>query len=124
MSITAPTSTVTPEQMDAVVNAHFAAEEAHDMNGLLATLTDDCDQYVVGFEPHRGHDEIRSFYEPSGRSSSRRTSSRCAATTARTFSWTRFYIPAWRTALSSASRVAAGVSASACSTWTSCETVE
>jgi steroid delta-isomerase-like uncharacterized protein len=49
--------------MDAVVNAHFAAEEAHDMDRLLATLNDDCDHDVVGFEPHRGHQEIRRFYE-------------------------------------------------------------
>jgi hypothetical protein len=63
MTITSPTTTMTPEQMNAVIDAHFDAEDAHDIDGLLATLTDDCDHDVVGFEPHRGSEEIASFYK-------------------------------------------------------------
>lgn len=64
MSTTAtPTNVMTPEQMDAVLGAHFAAEAAHDLEGLLATLTPDCEHDVVGFEVHHGEESIRSFYE-------------------------------------------------------------
>ena len=58
------TTTVTSsDQMDRVLNEHFAAEEAHDLERLLATLTEDAEHDVVGFGEHRGRDQIRAFYE-------------------------------------------------------------
>jgi ketosteroid isomerase-like protein len=57
--------TMTPDQMDRVIDEHFAAEANHDLEGLLATLTDDAEHDVVGMmaDPHHGSDEIRAFYE-------------------------------------------------------------
>lgn len=56
---------MTPDQMDRVIADHFAAEGAHDIEGLLATLTDDAEHDVVGLatEPRRGKESIRDYYE-------------------------------------------------------------
>ena len=56
----------TREEYDAVRElwkAHSLAEDARDMDGLIATLADDC-VYVVVPTGHRweGHDGARSFY--------------------------------------------------------------
>lgn len=55
-----------PEEYDAVRElwkAHSMAEDARDLEGLIATLTDDC-VYEVVPTGHRweGHDGARSFY--------------------------------------------------------------
>lgn len=54
-----------PPVMDEVLERHFAAEAAHDLPGILATLTDDCEHDIVGWPPGpvRGHAAIRPFYE-------------------------------------------------------------
>lgn len=39
---------MTPEEMDAVFERHCAAEEAKDVDAILATLTDDAEHDVVG----------------------------------------------------------------------------
>jgi ketosteroid isomerase-like protein len=52
-----------PDQMDRVLDEHVAAEESHDLDGLMATLTDDAEHDVVGFAQHRGRKDIRAFYE-------------------------------------------------------------
>jgi steroid delta-isomerase-like uncharacterized protein len=57
------TSTTSPDQMDSVLHEHFAAEEAHDLDGIVATLTEDVEHDVVGFGENRGREQIRAFYE-------------------------------------------------------------
>jgi hypothetical protein len=57
------TSITSPDQMDRVLNEHLAAEEGHDLDRLVATLTTDAEHDVVGFDEHRGRKEIRAFYE-------------------------------------------------------------
>ena len=54
-----------PEVMDAVLARHFQAEAAHEMAGVLATLTEDCEHDVVGWPTgvSHGHKELRPFYE-------------------------------------------------------------
>jgi ketosteroid isomerase-like protein len=44
---------------------HFAAEATHDLDGLLATLTDDVEHDVVGVADgaHRGRQDTGRFYE-------------------------------------------------------------
>jgi hypothetical protein len=53
------------ELMDAVLARHFAAEAAHDMAGILATLTENCEHDVVGWPTgvSHGYAELRPFYE-------------------------------------------------------------
>ena len=65
MDTTRPQQTTPPEVMDEVLARHFAAEEAHDRPGILATLTDDAEHEPVGFPgaPFHGHDELMGFYE-------------------------------------------------------------
>jgi len=50
--------------MDATMAKHFEAEDAHDRDGLLATLTPDAEHEAVGFPgtPFHGHDELMGFY--------------------------------------------------------------
>ena len=56
---------MTPDEMNRVIDAHFAAEGVHDIEGLLATLTDDAEHDVVGLhtEPRQGRERIRDYYE-------------------------------------------------------------
>ena len=56
---------LTHEQMDAKLDEHFGFEAADDVDGVLATLTDDVEHDVVGWPmgPARGHAAVRPFYE-------------------------------------------------------------
>lgn len=56
---------VSPRTMDEVLARHFEAEANHDMDGILATLTEDCEHDVVGWPTgvSRGHGELKGFYE-------------------------------------------------------------
>lgn len=56
---------MTTEQMDQVVADHFKYEASNDVEGVLATLTDDIVHDVVGFptSPLHGKDAVRPFYE-------------------------------------------------------------
>ena len=51
--------------MDRVIDEHFGYEARDDVDGVLATLTDDVDHDVVGSPagPLRGKDQARRFYE-------------------------------------------------------------
>ncbi|HEY0647749.1 ester cyclase [Phenylobacterium sp.] len=52
-------------QMDAMMDQHFGFEQADDVEGVLATLTDDAQHDIVGWPtgPTIGPDGARSFYE-------------------------------------------------------------
>jgi predicted ester cyclase len=52
-------------QMDAMIDQHFGFEQADDVEGVLATLTDDAQHDIVGWPggPSIGPDGARSFYE-------------------------------------------------------------
>jgi hypothetical protein len=56
---------LTPAQMDAKLDEHFGFETADNVEGVLATLTDDVEHDIVGWPsgPVRGHDQVRPFYE-------------------------------------------------------------
>lgn len=56
---------LTPQQMDEKMDEHFAFEARDDIEGVLATLTEDVEHDIVGwpFGPSRGHDGARKFYE-------------------------------------------------------------
>jgi hypothetical protein len=56
---------LTREAMDRKIDEHFRFEANDDVEGVLATLTDDVVHDVVGwpFGPARGHDGARPFYE-------------------------------------------------------------
>jgi predicted ester cyclase len=56
---------LTPAQMDARLDEHFAFEAADDVGGVLATLADDVEHDIVGWPsgPAHGHDAVRPFYE-------------------------------------------------------------
>jgi len=56
---------MTPEQMDRVIEQHFAYEAADDVDGVMSTMTDDIVHDVVGFPggPQRGREAVRAFYE-------------------------------------------------------------
>lgn len=64
---TAPRATVnlTRSQMDRVIDEHYRFEGRDDVQGVLATLSDDVDHDVVGSPtgPLRGKAQARSFYE-------------------------------------------------------------
>ena len=57
--------TLSPQQMDAKMDEHFAFEGRDDIDGVLATLTDDVEHDIVGwpFGPSRDHAGARKFYE-------------------------------------------------------------
>ncbi len=65
MSAAEHSAPVRPEVMDDVLARHFAAEAAHDREGILATLTEDAEHEPVGFPgaPFHGHDKLMGFYE-------------------------------------------------------------
>lgn len=56
---------LTPEQMDRKMDEHFAFEGRDDVEGVLATLTDDVEHDIVGwpFGPSHGREGARRFYE-------------------------------------------------------------
>lgn len=56
---------LTPQQMDRKMDEHFAFEGHDDIDGVLATLTDDVEHDIVGwpFGPSYGHEGARKFYE-------------------------------------------------------------
>lgn len=56
---------LTRAQMDAKIDEHFGFEQADDVEGVLATLTPDCEHDIVGFPtgPTIGPDGARGFYE-------------------------------------------------------------
>lgn len=53
------------EEMDRVINEHFAFEAQDDVRGVTSTLTDDVEHDVVGFPGSqiKGRDAARNFYE-------------------------------------------------------------
>jgi ketosteroid isomerase-like protein len=53
------------EAMDRIVNEHFGYEATDDVEGVLATMTDDVRHHVVGspLGPLSGKTAIRPFYE-------------------------------------------------------------
>lgn len=65
MTTDTTTSHTSPEVMDRLLADHFAAEAAHDMDGILATLSRDCEHDVVGWPtgPSAGHADLQPFYE-------------------------------------------------------------
>jgi len=56
---------LTPHQMDAKMDEHFAFEGGDDVEGVLATLTDDAEHDIVGWPlgPTHGREAARRFYE-------------------------------------------------------------
>ena len=56
---------LTPEQMDRKLDEHFGYEAADDVEGVLATLTDDAEHDIVGYPtgPTHGRDAAKGFYE-------------------------------------------------------------
>jgi hypothetical protein len=56
---------LTPGQMDAKLDEHFQFEATDDVEGVLATLSNDVEHDVVGWPigPVRGREEVRPFYE-------------------------------------------------------------
>lgn len=56
---------LTPEQMDAKIDEHFAHEKNDNVEGVLATLADDATHDVVGWPdgPSHGREGARGFYE-------------------------------------------------------------
>jgi predicted ester cyclase len=57
--------TLTRTQMDAAVDEHFRYETRDDIEGVLATLTEDVDHDIVGWPagPSKGRAEARGFYQ-------------------------------------------------------------
>jgi steroid delta-isomerase-like uncharacterized protein len=57
------TTTLSPDALDLLVDAHFAAEVDADLDRLLATFADDVEHDVVG-NPATSHgkDEVAAFY--------------------------------------------------------------
>lgn len=56
---------LTRELMDARMDEHFGFEQADDVAGVLATLTEDVEHDIVGWPsgPSHGRDATRPFYE-------------------------------------------------------------
>lgn len=56
---------LTREMMDAKLDEHFGFEMRDDVEGVLATLTDDVEHDIVGWPlgPSHGPAEARAFYE-------------------------------------------------------------
>jgi len=56
---------LTPAQMDSKLDEHFGFEAADNVEGVLATLTDDVEHDIVGWPtgPVHGRDSVRPFYE-------------------------------------------------------------
>ena len=56
---------LTRTQMDSKMDEHFNFEAQDDVDGVLATLTQDCEHDIVGWPggPTRGREAPRGFYE-------------------------------------------------------------
>ncbi len=56
---------LTPAQMDAKIDAHFAFEANDDIAGVLATLAPDAEHDIVGWPsgPTKGREGARPFYD-------------------------------------------------------------
>lgn len=56
---------LTTRQMDQKMDEHFAFEARDDIEGVLATLTDDVEHDIVGWPlgPSHGREGARKFYE-------------------------------------------------------------
>jgi predicted ester cyclase len=56
---------LTREQMDRKLDEHFGFEAADNVEGVLATLTDDAEHDIVGWPagPTSGRERARPFYE-------------------------------------------------------------
>lgn len=56
---------LTPAQMDRKIDEHFGFEARDDVDGVLATLTEDVVHDIVGYPtgPTHGREAARSFYE-------------------------------------------------------------
>lgn len=56
---------LTREQMDRKMDEHFGFEASDDIQGVLATLTQDAEHDIVGWPtgPTHGRDAARGFYE-------------------------------------------------------------
>lgn len=56
---------MTPGEMDTKLDEHFAFEATDDVEGVLATLTDDVEHDIVGWPggPARSREGARQFYE-------------------------------------------------------------
>lgn len=56
---------LSPEQMDRMMDEHFAFEGRDDVEGVLATLTEDVEHDIVGwpFGPAHSREGARQFYE-------------------------------------------------------------
>jgi hypothetical protein len=56
---------LTREQMDRSMDEHFGYEARDDIEGVLATLTEDAEHDIVGWPsgPTRGRDGARPFYQ-------------------------------------------------------------
>jgi hypothetical protein len=56
---------ITRAQMDAKMDEHFAFEAQDDVEGVLATLAEDCEHDIVGWPsgPTHGRNAPRGFYE-------------------------------------------------------------
>jgi ketosteroid isomerase-like protein len=56
---------MTRDEVDALLERHFAAELAGDIPGILATFTDDIEHDVVGRQPNplQGKDAVGAFYK-------------------------------------------------------------
>lgn len=52
-------------EMDRIVDEHFGFEAVDDVEGILATLTDDVSHHLVGspWGERNGRDEVRAFYQ-------------------------------------------------------------
>src|SRR5262245_48522033 len=59
------TMALSPQQMDSKMDEHFAFEGCDDVEGVLATLTEDVEHDIVGWPlgPSQGRDGARKFYE-------------------------------------------------------------
>jgi len=57
--------TLTPVEMDRKIDEHFGFERRDDVEGVLATLTEDVEHDVVGWPagPAHGREDARPFYE-------------------------------------------------------------
>lgn len=56
---------LSPATMDAKLDEHFGYEARDDVEGVLATLTDDVEHDIVGWPlgPSHGREATRNFYE-------------------------------------------------------------
>lgn len=57
--------TLTPAMMDNAIDKHFGFEASDDVDGVLATLSDDVEHDIIGWPagPTLGRDAARPFYE-------------------------------------------------------------